>query len=174
MRFGDEALQLRIDGAVVLGHDVPARLRPPGGACDLLVEQVRGRHALGRPDELLLLLGQVSREAVDAVREQPDAPVRDLDVGEHVGGRELVLLALRRLVLVRGECGDVDEPGNAVVGSRGVMTVPPYEWPTRMAGLLTRPSARLTAATSPSSESRLFWADTTSCPSACSVGITLL
>ena len=29
-------------------------------------------------------------------------------------------------------------------------------------------------ATSPSSESRLFWADTTSCPSAWSVGITLL
>ena len=31
----------------------------------------------------------------------------------------LFLLALRRLGLVRGERGDVDEPGDAVVGSRG-------------------------------------------------------
>src|SRR5882724_13342796 len=54
------------------------------------------------------------------------------------------------------------------------MTVPPYEWPTRMAGLLTRPSARLTAATSPWTVSRQFWVDSTSCPSACSVGISLL
>src|SRR5215469_2420810 len=54
------------------------------------------------------------------------------------------------------------------------MMVPPCEWPTRMTGLLTRESARLTAATSPSSESRLFWVDTTSWPSACSVGISLL
>src|SRR6266851_1707961 len=54
------------------------------------------------------------------------------------------------------------------------MTVPPYEWPTRMAGLLTRPSARVTAAASLLTESRLSWADTTWCPSACSVGITLL
>src|SRR5260370_2595695 len=43
-----------------------------------------------------------------------------------------------------------------------------------MAGLLTRPSARVTAATSLLTESRLSWADTTWCPSACSVGITLL
>src|SRR6266404_5469342 len=54
------------------------------------------------------------------------------------------------------------------------MTVPPYEWPTRMAGLMTRPSARLTAATSPWTVSRQFWVDSTSCPSACSVGISLL
>ena len=80
---------------------------------------------------------------------QPDAPVGDLDVGEDVCDGKLLLQALRGLVLVRGEGRDVDQPGDAVVRSRGVMTVPPYEWPTRMAGLLTRPSARLTAATSP-------------------------
>src|SRR2546426_5971394 len=40
----DEALQLGMDGAVVLGHDVPARFRPPGGGLHLLVEQVRVRH----------------------------------------------------------------------------------------------------------------------------------
>jgi hypothetical protein len=55
--LGQEALHVGMDGAVVLGRDVPARLRPARGAVHLLVEQVRGRHALGRPDELLLLLG---------------------------------------------------------------------------------------------------------------------
>src|SRR2546428_11152590 len=54
------------------------------------------------------------------------------------------------------------------------MTAPPYEWPTRMPGLLTRPSVRFTAATSPASVSRPYWAAITSCPSARSVGITLL
>jgi hypothetical protein len=39
--------------------------------------------------------------------------------GEDVCGRELFLLALRHLVLVWGERGDVDQPGNAFVGSRG-------------------------------------------------------
>ena len=67
----------------------------------------------------LLLLGKVPREAPDAIRFQPDAPVCDFDVGEHVCGRKLVLLALRGLVGVRGECGDVDQPGNSVIGSRG-------------------------------------------------------
>src|SRR6202521_5269099 len=54
------------------------------------------------------------------------------------------------------------------------MTAPPYEWPTRMAGLLTRPSVPFTAATSPSFVSRPYWAAITSYPSDCSVGITLL
>src|SRR6476469_3577586 len=43
-----------------------------------------------------------------------------------------------------------------------------------MEGLLTRPSVRFTAATSPSGESRPYWAAITSCPSACSAGISLL
>src|SRR6185295_10870004 len=43
-----------------------------------------------------------------------------------------------------------------------------------MAGALTRASVRLTVATSPFRESRLCWLAITSCPSACSVGITLL
>ena len=71
-----------------LGFDrqaVPSALR---------VEQVRVRRDLGRPDQPLLLLGQVASEAADAFGEQPDPPVGDLDVGEDVGDRELVLLAL--------------------------------------------------------------------------------
>src|SRR6267143_1519129 len=42
----DEALQLGMNGVVVLAHDVPGRLRPPGGAFHLLVEQIDGRHTL--------------------------------------------------------------------------------------------------------------------------------
>ena len=118
MRFGHEALQIGMDRAVVLGHDVPARLRLPGGAPALPAEQVGGRRVVGGPDELLLCLGQVSGEAADAVRAQPDASVGDLDVGEDVRDRELVLLALRGLVGVRGQRGDVDQPGDAVVGAR--------------------------------------------------------
>src|SRR5262245_11836058 len=53
------------------------------------------------------------------------------------------------------------------------MSVPPYECPTRMAGPLTRPSVRLTVATSLLSESRLCWLAITSYPSAWSVGISL-
>src|SRR5262249_11830867 len=43
-----------------------------------------------------------------------------------------------------------------------------------MAGLLTRPSVRFTVATSSAVEFRSYWAAIHSCPSACSVGITLL
>jgi hypothetical protein len=38
-----EALQLGFDGPVVLGHDVPAWLRPPGGAFEFLVKEVGSR-----------------------------------------------------------------------------------------------------------------------------------
>src|SRR6266404_414345 len=68
----DEALQLGMNGAVVLGHEVPTRLRPPGGAFHLLVEQIDGRHTLGCPDDLLLLLGEISREVLDGVRARVD------------------------------------------------------------------------------------------------------
>src|SRR5580698_2714925 len=54
------------------------------------------------------------------------------------------------------------------------MVAPPYECPTRIEGLLTRPSVRLIVATSSANESRPYWTEITSCPSACSVGITSL
>lgn len=53
-----------------------------------------------------------------------------------------------------------DEPASRLacqfVEQTAVITVPPYEWPMRMVGLLTRPSARVTVATSPLRVSRLF------------------
>src|SRR5882672_7450592 len=105
----DEALQLGVDGAVVLGHDVPTRLRPPGCTCHLLVEQVRGRHALRCPNNLLLLAGEVSRERADASGPKPYTPVCDLDMREDFRRGEFIYQALRSLVVIRGECCDVHQ-----------------------------------------------------------------
>ena len=115
--LGNEALHVRVDGAVVLGDDVPAWLRLPGRSSDFRVEQVGNRHALRRPNEFLFLLRQVACETVDAFRTQPDTSVRDFDVGEDVRRREVRQLRLRCLVGIRGERGDVDQARNAVVGS---------------------------------------------------------
>ena len=116
--FGDEALQFGLHGAVLGGHDVRTGLRRPGDTIDLLCEQVRGRGKVSCPDELLLLLRQVARETLYTVREHPDTPVRNFNVRENVGDGEFRLLALRGLVRVRGECGDVDQPGDPVISSR--------------------------------------------------------
>ena len=84
-----------------------------------MVEDVRGRREVCSPDDLLLLFRQVSGEALDAFRKHPGSTVGDFDVGENIGSGELVLLTLRRFVDIRGKCGDVDQPGNVVVRSRG-------------------------------------------------------
>jgi hypothetical protein len=115
--LSNEPFHVGMDGAVVLGDDVPAWLRSPGSSSDFSVEQVGSRPEVGRPNELLFLLGQIACETVDAFRKQPDTSVRDFDVGEDVRLREVRLLRLRCLVGVRSEGGDVDQPGNAVVGS---------------------------------------------------------
>ena len=114
-----EPLQIRLNRAVVVGDDVPTRLRLPGGARCIPAEEVGSRSIVGRPDNLLLLLREVSREAHDAFRTHPDAPVRDLNVFEDVGNGELLLLALRSFVGIGGKRGDVDEPSDAVIGSCG-------------------------------------------------------
>ena len=114
----EEAFQVRLDGAVFLGDDVPARLQFPRRSSGFRVEQVGNRRTLGRPNEFLFRLGQIACETVDAFRAQPDSPVRDFDVGKHVCLREIGLLRLRSLICVRCECGDVDQPRYAVVGAR--------------------------------------------------------
>ena len=73
---------------------------------------------MGRPDDLLLLWGKISREAHDAFRPHPDAPVRDFDVLEHVCDRKLLLLALRCLACIVRKRRDVDEPDDAVIRTR--------------------------------------------------------
>ena len=94
-----------------LGLDFQATAR------SIPAEEIGSRRIMGCPDNLLLLLRQVSREALDAFRTHPDAPVSDFDVLKNVGGGELLLLALRRFVGVRGERGDVDKPDDPVIGS---------------------------------------------------------
>ena len=80
----NEPFHVGVDGAVVLGDDVPAWLRSPGSSSDFRVEQVGSRREVGRPNELLFLLGQIACETLDAFRKQPDTSVRDFDVGEDV------------------------------------------------------------------------------------------
>ena len=92
-----EALQLGLHGTVIRGHDIPARFGLPSSSCRIFGEQVRRRREVSSPNDLLLLLGQVSSEACDAFGEQPDAPVRDFDMRENVCGRKLVYLILRGL-----------------------------------------------------------------------------
>jgi hypothetical protein len=58
---------------VLLSEDEPARLRLPGNLVEiLLLKQVGSGWVVGRPDQLLLLLGKVSREMLDAFRLDPD------------------------------------------------------------------------------------------------------
>src|SRR2546422_6725464 len=90
-------------GAVFFADDVPARLRLPSGSPDSRLEQVGFGDALGRPNELLLLLRKVSAEILRALRTQPDTSIHDFDVGEDVGRRELGLLRLRCFIGVRSE-----------------------------------------------------------------------
>jgi hypothetical protein len=68
-------------------------------------------------------------------------------VPEDPGRRKLLELAVDRLVGIRRDRGDIYQATRSSVPA-DVMTAPPYEWPTRIAGLLTRASVRFTAATS--------------------------
>src|SRR5258706_15366918 len=104
-------------GMILFGDDVPARLRLPGSSPYFRLEQIGFRHALGRPNELLLLLRKVSAEILRALRTQPDASIQDFDVGEDIGPRELGLLRLRSLVRIRSQRADVNQADNPIVGS---------------------------------------------------------
>ena len=64
--LGCEAFEFGMDGAIVFGNNVPARLRSPGDALNPMVEDVRGRREVRGPDDLLLLFRQVSGEALDS------------------------------------------------------------------------------------------------------------
>jgi hypothetical protein len=125
--FGNETFQIGVHSAVVLSHDIPARVGSPRGSFELLVEEVRVWHALGRPNKFLFLLWQISREACDATWLQPHATIGDFDVAEDVCARKFILLALRRLVGIRRECADVDQSGNRSSVPAAVIIVPPYE-----------------------------------------------
>src|ERR1700739_474919 len=96
--FSEEALAVRLYGAVVLGDDVPAWLRLPCWCPDSRGEQVRSGHGLSGPNQLLFLRGKAAREGIHAFRKQPNAPVGDFDVREDVRLGKLGRLRLRRFV----------------------------------------------------------------------------
>jgi hypothetical protein len=79
---------------------------------------------------------------------------------------ELGCLGHRGYTGIGSDRGDVNRPDNAIIGSSTGDDGAPYEWRTRMTGLLTRPRVRFTVATSPSGVSRRYWAAITSYPSA--------
>jgi len=108
-----------MDGVVLRGQDVPARLRLPRGVLDLLLlEQVGDGRIMGCPDELLFFLGKVSREKLSTVRKHPGAPVRDFDAREDIR-RILVKLLLYGFADIRGDRSDVNKSGHAIIDARG-------------------------------------------------------
>jgi hypothetical protein len=114
----DEALQVGMNGLVLIGKDIPARFGLPCRAVELLVEQVGHRHALRCVHKLLVGLRQVSAEVLGAGRLEPHATVSDFDLREDRGRWEFVELALGGLVGIGRQRSDIDEPDHARVNSR--------------------------------------------------------
>src|SRR5215468_6982673 len=106
-----------MNGSVLFGDDVPARLRLPGSSSDFRLEQIGFRGALGRPNELLLLLRKVAAEILCGFRTQPDTSVDDFYVGKNVRLREVGLLRLSCFIGVWRERGDVNQSDNTIVSS---------------------------------------------------------
>src|SRR6267142_6326386 len=106
-----------MNGVVFFADDVPARLRLPGGSTGLRVEQVGLGDSLRRPNELLLLLRKISAEILGALRTQPDTSIYHFNMVEHVGLREIRLLRLRRFIGIGSERANINQPGNAIVGT---------------------------------------------------------
>ena len=101
--LGDEAFQLGLDSAVLRSYDVPTRLRSPGSAFHLLIEQICYGRGLCGPDQLLLFLGEIPSKRRDAIPLQPNPPVRNLNMGKNIGFRKLLLQTLCCLVGIRAK-----------------------------------------------------------------------
>src|SRR4029077_8444463 len=115
--LGEKTLQIGMHGVVFLADYVPAWLGLPSGSPGFRVEQVGFGDALSRPNEFLFLLRKISAEILRTFGTKPDTSIHDFDVGEDVRRREVRLLRLRCFVGVRSEGADVNQPGNAIVGS---------------------------------------------------------
>ena len=69
------------------------------------------------PDQLLLFLGEITCKGWDTVTFQPNASVCNLDMGENIGCRKLLLQTLCCLVGIRGKRRDVDKRCDSRVGA---------------------------------------------------------
>src|SRR5690349_18855095 len=97
-----------MNGMVLQAQDVPAWLRLPRSALEILLrEEVAVRREMCRPDELLLFLGEISAEKLSPVRKHPGISVHDLDTRKDIR-RILVELLLHGLADIRGDRCDVD------------------------------------------------------------------
>src|SRR5262249_5799294 len=110
-------LQLGLDSTVPCSYDVPTRLRSPRSAFHLLFEQICYRCGMSGPDQLLLFLGEITCKGWDTGTFQPNASVRNLDMGENIGCRNLLLQSLRCLVGIGGNRREVDKRGDSRVGA---------------------------------------------------------
>src|SRR5262245_12606532 len=115
----DEALQLGLDGLVLGGYDVPAWLGSPGGSFNLLIEEIRCRRSMRCPDELLLMLRQITGKGRNAIWFQPNTSVCHFNMREDVCGRKLFLQTLCRLVSIWRKRSDVNESGDTGVRPGG-------------------------------------------------------
>src|SRR5215472_16171717 len=73
--LGDEAFQIRLNGLVFRGYDVPTWLGSPSGSFNLLIEEIRGGRRLCCPDEFLLMLWQITRKRRNTVWFQPNTSI---------------------------------------------------------------------------------------------------
>src|SRR5262245_36167736 len=63
----DETLQLGLNGTVLRSDNVPTRLRSPRSTFHLLCEQICYRCGMSGPDQLLLLLWEITCKGGDAI-----------------------------------------------------------------------------------------------------------
>src|SRR5262249_52740125 len=113
----DETLQLGLDSTVLRSYDVPTRLRSPCSAFHPLFEQICYRCCMCSPDQLLLFFWEITGKGWDTVTFQPNASVCNLDMGENIGRRKLLLQTLCCLIGIRGKRRDVHKRCNSWIGA---------------------------------------------------------
>src|SRR3954466_8248557 len=101
---------------VFRGQDVPAWLRSPRDLVRaelLLLEQIIDGRIMGRPNQLLVCLGEIACEELGATRKHPGTPIRHLDARENVRGI-FVELILYGFAGIRSDRCNVHQPDHAL------------------------------------------------------------
>ena len=147
--LGEEALEVGIDGLVVLRHRVPGRLRVPRSLRGAAGEDRGG----GRPLHGVELPGLLRLHAIGKIFQEGvfgelcvavvllTMPARTGPAGNCFDSATKSSFGIGRA------CGDVDEAGDLRVGPDWLITVPPQECATSTVGPSCSASARLVAST---------------------------